>query len=103
MPKILERDPAGLCSPGLGRRLFERSNQAQIPDTRYPGPLRTIAHRGTDLFTAIGNELRWSDLSVLKDDGEQLRRSHRGSKEDNPLEGEGSQPYKVFLVTPICI
>src|SRR5438045_5155918 len=31
------------------------------------GPRRTIAHRGTEIFVAVGKEIRWADLARLKD------------------------------------
>ena len=32
-----------------------------------PGPKRTIARRGTEVFVANGREIRWADLVTMKD------------------------------------
>lgn len=32
-----------------------------------PGPKRTIAHRGSEIFVAVGKEIRWADLVIVKE------------------------------------
>ena len=73
MRKILERDPAWLARPAPGYQLFQQdptSKSQQAHDASYEGPLRKIAHRGSELFVAVGNELRWSEIGLMKDAGE---------------------------------
>jgi len=71
MPKVLARDPAWLSRPSPGFQLFrpEQSRTYQVPggEDDYEGPLRRIAHRGSEVFVAAGQELRWADLASLKD------------------------------------
>jgi nucleoporin NUP82 len=72
MPKVLSYTPGWLSRPSPGFQIF-----ADAPKTSPPAhvssahgadvPLRTIARRGTQIFVAVGNEIRWSDLVLLKD------------------------------------
>jgi nucleoporin NUP82 len=76
MPRVLGRTPEWLIHPSPGHQLFAESSNALKSDGRngesaYTGPLRKIAKgRGTEVFVASGNELRWADLQSLKDDFE---------------------------------
>ncbi|KAI5276969.1 hypothetical protein E4T47_00269 [Aureobasidium subglaciale] len=78
MARVLGHTPDWLSAPSAGYNLFQRGadtkaaapaaalrNANQKTDSR--GPTRTIAHRGTELFVLVGNEIRWSDLVMLKD------------------------------------
>lgn len=58
-------------------------------------PSRLIARRGTQIFVAVDNEVRWTDLMLLKDFEEQSggRRSARISPESIP-----ESIYRVRLV-----
>ena len=80
MPKILARDPAWLARPSPGFHLFQpdssNSKAQRSPDVRYEGPLRKMAHRGTEVFVAVGHELRWSDMNLLKDAGDDVQRKY---------------------------
>ena len=49
-----------------------------IATTRDAGPFRRIAHRGTEIFVAVGNEIRWSELGTVKDAGEDFQRRQHG-------------------------
>jgi nucleoporin NUP82 len=75
MARVVGHTPSWLSAPSPGFNLFQRN-----PDTKPPsalrnqlvkaearGPTRTIAHRGTEIFVLVGNEIRWSDLVSLKD------------------------------------
>jgi nucleoporin NUP82 len=75
MARVVGHTPSWLSPPSPGFNLFQRN-----PDTKPPsalrnqlvkaearGPTRTIAHRGTEIFVLVGNEIRWSDLVSLKD------------------------------------
>ncbi len=83
---MIERDPAWLAQGTSTASLFKPNNdakQALVLDHNYDGPLRRIAHRGTEVFVVAGNELRWSDLGMLKDIEEDLDRGYsRPSRED---------------------
>ncbi len=41
-------------------------NEAKNPNLST-GHRRTIARRGTEIFVVVDNEIRWSDLCMLKD------------------------------------
>lgn len=36
--------------------------------TACTGPKKLLACRGTEIFVAVDNQIRWSDLCMLKDD-----------------------------------
>ena len=85
MPKVISYTPSWLSRPSPGFRLFAPSNATSTP-TRpsekaseqlrhgddgkddYLGPKRAIARRGTEIFVVVDNQIRWSDLCMLKDD-----------------------------------
>jgi nucleoporin NUP82 len=90
MPRVLARTPNWLVPPSPGSDLFAtrvsktQDAPASQKEHEYHGPSRTIAHgRGTEVFVAQGNEVRWADLKHLKDscdeteeaDGQSKRRS----------------------------
>ena len=66
MPRIISRTPRWLSRPAPGHTLFAKDGRRNSIE----GPQRTIAHRGTEIFVAVGNELRWADLVLLKEQGE---------------------------------
>ncbi|CAK7564736.1 MAG: hypothetical protein SEPTF4163_002635 [Sporothrix epigloea] len=94
MPKIRSFTPSWLSTDSTdGRGLFSpssasarRSNilastASPYPSSVYgspkkqqplplPGPRRTIARRGTEIFVANGREIRWADLVTMKDNWE---------------------------------
>jgi nucleoporin NUP82 len=92
MPKILARDPAWVSA-----KIFTPTNDAKtqlVSEVEYDGPLRQVAHRGSEIFVAAGNELRWCDLALVKDATENLdRRSRRHG--NSTEEGEGEKAYRV--------
>ena len=98
MPKILSRDPAWLSRPTPGFNLFQAEvspkahNSAHV---RHEGPPRKIAHRGAEVFVAVGNELRWSDLGLMRDAGEDYERTHGRRK---TLEGDRQEDERVYRV-----
>lgn len=99
MPKIKSFAPSWLNEPSPGHRLFEPSvdhvkAQASLPYGKKPkpGPRRTIARRGTEVFVAAGKEIRWGDLVTLKESWETTQaRSFDGN---NAVEGG----YRVRVV-----
>jgi nucleoporin NUP82 len=88
MPKVKSYS-APFLSQGPGRHLFAAHNAAATTPTtpslwsskKIPvsGPRRTIARRGTEVFVAVGKEIRWQDLVYLKENwaSEQLKTSSR--------------------------
>ena len=69
MPQILSQQPRWLSRGTPGHALFQASassgRQQQPPLSDIP--FRRLAHRGTEVFVAVDNELRWSDVTVLQD------------------------------------
>lgn len=77
MPKILARDPAWLARATPSAQLFRASGpaaQRAATAQEHEGASRRIAQRGSEVFVAVGNEVRWSELGLLKDAGEQSGR-----------------------------
>lgn len=73
MPKVLERDPAWLSQPAPGFDFFRPTNTAkahEVSSDGPPGARKKVAHRGTEVFVAVGNEIRWSELGLLRSAGE---------------------------------
>lgn len=100
MPKILARDPAWLDRSTPASRLFKADSEAKGKTVRtleHEGASRRVAHRGSEIFVAVGNELRWSELGLLKDAGEDLERTQRDAQEDG-----GERLYRVRLLRITC-
>ncbi|TKA74344.1 hypothetical protein B0A55_05518 [Friedmanniomyces simplex] len=70
MPKILTQQPPWIARGTPGHQLFQHDEPAKPSsapkNAQYDGPLRKVAHRGTEVFVAVGNELRWADVSALE-------------------------------------
>lgn len=63
-----------------------RDAQKIINDaTQEPRPVRTLARRGTEVFTVVDNQIRWADLARLKDEW------RKGVKQKREESGRGSQ------------
>ena len=61
-----------------------------------PGPRRTIAQRGTEVFIGVGREIRWADLVYLKEAWEDKQRnSGKGKKKDSQYQHDHAQGYRV--------
>ncbi|KAG9904544.1 hypothetical protein KCV05_g8811, partial [Aureobasidium melanogenum] len=75
MARVIGHTPSWLAAPSPGFNLFQRNADTKAPSALRnssnkadsAGPTRTIAHRGTEIFVLVGNEIRWSDLVSLKD------------------------------------
>lgn len=67
MPKVLSYTPEWLSRPSAGFKLFQSTQPDSKQQQQHEGPRKTIAHRGSEVFVAVGKELRWSDLSLLRD------------------------------------
>ena len=95
MPKITSHTPAWLSRPSPGFDLFsaqentrstEKSSDGTTTRSDFPGPRRTIARRGTEVFVVVGNTIRWADLSTYKEEWEQKDQERKGySKSRNQL------------------
>ncbi|KAI1378330.1 hypothetical protein F4677DRAFT_391383 [Hypoxylon crocopeplum] len=81
MPKIKSYTPAWLLPPSPGHDLFAPNSgdvyNGSKPDSK-PGPRRTIARRGTEVFIAVGKEIRWADLVYVKERWEEKQARARG-------------------------
>ncbi len=108
MPKVIGHTPAWLSTPSAGAAVFDPESKKKSPDSparrtvqspvspKYNGNTRLLAHRGTEVFVAVGNELRWADLKTLKQDWEESSHSPRRTKNDN----DGSkQLYRILKVS----
>lgn len=109
MPNIISYTPAWLCKPNPGHEIFTTStkdtNYSSIPKvtngkkTPKPGPWRTIARRGTEIFVAVGREIRWADLVYMKEAWEHEQDQKSGTKKgDDPesqYEADHAQGYRV--------
>lgn len=96
MPKVVSYTPEWLSKPNPGHALFSNSTLSQIKSVTSngsdpiskraakPGPRRTIAHRGTQIFVAVGKEIRWADLVYLKDAWQHAKNKtkHNGKQND---------------------
>lgn len=76
MAKVLSHTPTWLSRPSPGFDFFQPGPQTKSPIALSNGqgkkidhqtPSRTIASRGTEVFVVVGNEIRWSDLVLLRD------------------------------------
>lgn len=88
MSKVLAHTPSWLSRPSPGFDFFQPVPNAKAPSALsngsgkkldYAGPSRIIAHRDTEVFYAVGNEIRWTDLVLLKDAGESQEQKCRQS------------------------
>lgn len=77
MPRIKSYVPSWLNEPAPGHKLFSPSTEdtkqssTQLYSNRSkPGPRRTIARRGTEIFVAVGKQIRWGNLVRLKESWE---------------------------------
>lgn len=77
MPKVKSYSAPWLSSNNApGHQLFAPSAEAirsralgpVSKNQSLPGPRRTVARRGTEVFVAVGKEIRWADLAYLKDE-----------------------------------
>lgn len=102
MPRILSFTPPWLSRPSPGYQVFkppDQNTQLDLEDPNcyahisnrpqeYLGPKRTVAHKGTQIFVAVDNEIRWSDLCMLKDDWEDLQQQRSSRKKsESPSNG----------------
>lgn len=82
MPKIISYTPSWLSRPSAGFDLFcktksstsepgvggaARTQNGSRSSSSHVCHQRTIARRGTEIFVVVDNEIRWSDLCLLRD------------------------------------
>jgi nucleoporin NUP82 len=97
MPKIISYTPPWLSRPSPGYHLFSDTSALQQKiekretgaknANQYVGRRHTIARRGTEIFVVVDNEIRWSDLCLLKDVWEE---DQELKNETKPVPNEGS-------------
>jgi nucleoporin NUP82 len=111
MPKVISYTPSWLCEPAPGHEIFvpaeENTPRGQATTLKAltesqkrsakPGPKRTIAHRGTEVFIAVGKEIRWADLVYLKEAWDEKRNGGQKNDEAGSEEGERAQGYRVSV------
>lgn len=90
MPKVLAYTPEWLSRNNPGFQVFNNARPTQTlvqarqrgstqlengngSNSDYVGPNRTTARRGAEVFTVVGKHIRWADLSMLKENFEELK------------------------------
>lgn len=115
MPDIVSYTPAWLSNPSLGHEIFTPTRPKSVDGrptstsisggtSKYnanPGPKRTIARRGAEVFVAVGKEIRWADLVYVKELYEvKLDRKARGKRaekfsDDGSSNDDAAEGYRV--------
>jgi nucleoporin NUP82 len=78
MPKVLNYTPAWLLRPSPGYHLFEptpSTSRALARQQESNGLRKPIATRDSEIFVAVGREIRWADLALLKEDDAPIYRN----------------------------
>ena len=103
MPRVTSYTPPWLRRPSPGYDLFAPHGPLTL-DTSVSGqdlaasPRRLLACRGTELFVVVKNELRWSDLVLLREtwNGGQSQTQQTTTNDFVEEQGQAAQPcYKV--------
>ncbi|KAJ4356990.1 hypothetical protein N0V95_002862 [Ascochyta clinopodiicola] len=82
MPKVLSYTPEWLSRPSPGYHLFapkQSNGNGAAAKSKDFGPRKTIATRGSEIFVAVGHEIRWADLVNLKEGASPAYRTLRVS------------------------
>lgn len=113
MPQVISYTPAWLEKGNPGHEIFTGAPAGanSAPSNGYssskkkeqkPGPRRTIARRGTEVFIAVGKEIRWADLAYLKEawtyKEEKKKSASRGKQRDrspSQYDADHAQGYRV--------
>ncbi|KAI0128413.1 nuclear pore complex protein An-Nup82 [Xylariales sp. AK1849] len=119
MPKIKSYTPTWLSRPAPGHNLFAPSSddgRASPFSSRSrvkPGPSRTIARSGSQVFVAVGKEVRWADLIELKErwqektargrPGVRIKREDSGDLDDELLRNAAEDGYAGFRVIKVPV
>lgn len=121
MPKILSYTPAWLTHPSMGHEIFTPSSSTyetpvsqlkytngSMKDANKPGPRRTIAHRGSEVFVAVGKQIRWADLVNVQamhetQQDERLKKIAKGkyTEDDTRFDALAGDCYMI-LKTPVA-
>lgn len=77
MPKILAQQPQWLARGSAGFDFFQPTvdQKDKSLSSKATSPLKRFARRGTEVFAAVGNELRWGQLESWKEISEQQQRN----------------------------
>lgn len=102
MPRVISYTPSWLSRPSPGFDLFASKSKASTRATNgpsnvteYSGPHRTIACRGSEIFVAAGNEIRWSDLVLLQETGSAQKFSQSHPQAAQTASQDEIRPYRV--------
>ncbi|KAL8906179.1 MAG: hypothetical protein Q9171_006384 [Xanthocarpia ochracea] len=104
MPKVLSYSPSWLSRPSPGFDLFASlkkrtsiGSQANSSNSeqQYLGPRRTIAHRGSEVFVVVDNQIRWADLSIIKYDWESSQGKWKRSEGADVTAGQSYRTLKA--------
>ncbi|RDL34352.1 uncharacterized protein BP5553_07480 [Venustampulla echinocandica] len=110
MPRAVGYTPAWLSKPNPGHEIFT-ARAANAPGTQIPssngfstsrkgnskpGPHRTIARRGTEVFIAVGKEIRWADLVYLKEAWEESQQKGKTASKDTQYDEDHAQGYRTI-------
>ncbi|KKY33311.1 putative nuclear pore complex protein an-nup82 [Diaporthe ampelina] len=117
--KVKSYTPGWLSKPAPGHTLFKATSEDLDASVfspyssnkkARPGPRRTIARRGTEVFVAVNREIRWGDLVYLKESWAEMGASTRIKREDsngsfsiydetrNGTEGSDSRPAEGYRI-----
>lgn len=101
MPQVISYTPAWLEKGNPGYDIFTGAGTGStVPSNGYstskkknekPGPHRTIARRGTEIFTAVGKDIRWADLAYLKEAWTYKEEKKRNASKGKERESSPSQ------------
>ncbi|KAF7892067.1 hypothetical protein EAF00_008369 [Botryotinia globosa] len=108
MPQVLGYTPTWLSKPNPGHEIFTAkptgiqtaSGASYNPNEKKKnkvGPKRTIARRGTEIFIAVGKEIRWADLVYLKETWENKQENQRSF-----LKGKSQVEEEVEAEEPVA-
>ena len=116
MPRVISFTPAWLSRPCPGFQVFDpskagRLNGTQLSRDEFIGPNRTLARRGAEVFIVVGNQIRWADLSLLKDRWEQVqatpskvpKSTEDGRIQDVEDSGPDDGSYRVCLSLQVSL
>ncbi|KAL9622852.1 MAG: hypothetical protein Q9160_002778 [Pyrenula sp. 1 TL-2023] len=112
MPKIVSYTPPWLSRPSLGSSIFLNASLGASSDIlkrpsftdssngsksqHHHGPRRLLAKRGQEIFTVVGNQIRWSNLLL-----EQNRWEARRLGSEKALSPPTSESSYRVLVVPV--
>jgi nucleoporin NUP82 len=84
MPKVVGHTPPWLCRPSPGASFFTKdpSKKPTQNGNDYQGPQRTLAHRDTEVFAVVDNQIRWADLATLKAEWSPKRKPKKNADAD---------------------